>query len=127
MSGPYSGPAATAQTTGRLSRLIPELYGPDGLIVESLAVLPSGETHSAHFNSAFQSEFTQFNVAIASQLASVPIPAGASGFTYEYDAELGVFTRSTKSFGPILAWSSGPRSARRASTRRVNSFTIPAR
>ena len=66
------------------------------------AVLPDGSTHSAHFNSAFQSNFTQFNVALASQLTSLPLPSPASGFTYRFDQGTGTFIRSTQSFGPIL-------------------------
>jgi hypothetical protein len=87
----------------KLAFLIPRLYGPTGLVVDSDARLPDGSTHSAHFNSAFQAEFTQFNVAIASQLTGLPIPTPASGFTYTLDPGLGLFTRSTKSFGPILS------------------------
>lgn len=94
---------AGAQSRDKLAYLIPTLYGPTGLVVDSEARLPSGETHSAHFNSAFQAEFTQFNIALASQLAAVPLPSSASGFTYELDPTLGVFQRSTQSFGPILA------------------------
>ncbi|HEY7511536.1 MAG TPA: hypothetical protein VIG50_14840 [Vicinamibacteria bacterium] len=98
------GVPAHAQSAGdKLAFLIPTLYGPTGLTVDSEARLPSGETHSAHFNSAFQAEFTQFNIALASQLAAVPLPSSASGFTYELDPTLGVFQRSTQSFGPILA------------------------
>jgi hypothetical protein len=102
--GVWVGGAATgsAQGTGKLALLIPGLYGPDGLKVDSQARLPDGSTHSAHFNSAFQSEFTQFNIALASQLAAVPLPSPASGFTYTFDSALGVFQRSTQSFGPIL-------------------------
>lgn len=97
-------PSAGAQAQNRkLAHLIPTLYGPTGLFVESEALLPSGQTHSAHFNSAFQSEFTQFNVALASQLTAVPLPSPASGFTYSYDEATGTFDRSTTSFGPILA------------------------
>jgi hypothetical protein len=86
----------------KLGMLIPSVYGDEGLIVDSLAVLPDGSTHAAHFNSAFQSEFSQFNVALATQLLTVPFPSPASGYTYEFDESLGVFTRSTQSFGPIL-------------------------
>lgn len=96
--------SVTAQAQSRkLAHLIPTLYGPSGLFVESEALLPSGQTHSAHFNSAFQSEFTQFNIALASQLTAVPLPSPASGFTYSYDEATGTFDRSTTSFGPILA------------------------
>ena len=33
----------------------------------------------------------------------MPLPSLASGFTYEFDPSLGVFSRSTQSFGPIMA------------------------
>ena len=96
--------SAQAPTLDRkLALLIPNLYGPGGLIVDSEARLPDGSTHSAHFNSAFQAEFTQFNIALASQLASVSLPSPASGYTYTFDPTLGVFKRSTQSFGPILS------------------------
>ncbi len=94
---------AQAQSSDKLAFLIPTLYGPQGLFVESDALLPNGDTHSAHFNSAFQAEFTQFNISLASQLSSLPLPSPASGFVYELDPALGVFKRSTRSFGPILA------------------------
>jgi len=97
-----SGSVASAQDSGKLALLIPGLFGPGGLQVDSQARLPDGSTHSAHFNSAFQAEFTQFNIALASQLAAVPLPTPASGFTYTFDSSLGVFQRSTQSFGPIL-------------------------
>ena len=92
-----------AQESGGLARLIPNLYGPSGLVVDSEARLPTGQTHSAHFNSAFQGEFSQLNIALVSQLASVPLPSPASSYTYRYDPTAGVFVRSTGSFGPILA------------------------
>lgn len=96
--------AAWAQSEpAKLALLFRDIYGPNGLIVNSEAVLPDGSTHSAHFNSAFQSNFTQFNIALASQLTSLPLPSPASGFTYSFDPATGTFTRSTQSFGPILA------------------------
>jgi hypothetical protein len=94
---------ASAQLTDvKLGLLIPNLYGPEGLKVDSEALLPDGSTHSAHFNGSFQSEFSQFNVALATQLLTLPFPSPASGYTYRFDESLGVFTRSTQSFGPIL-------------------------
>jgi hypothetical protein len=93
---------ASAQSKGDLALLIPNLYGPNGLIVNSEATLPNGQTHSAHFNSSFESDFSQINTAIATQLLALPLPSPASGFTYSFDPSLGVFTRTTQSFGPIL-------------------------
>jgi hypothetical protein len=95
-------PAAAQQRPPTLSVVFQDLFGPNGLVVDSEAVLPDGSTHSAHFNNAFQSNFTQFNVALASQLTSLPLPSPASGFTYRFDASTGTFVRSTQSFGPIL-------------------------
>jgi len=86
-----------------LSRIFTELYGPNGLVVNSLASLAGGVSHSAHFNSGFESEFSQFGPALTGPIVSLPLPAPASGFTYQFDPGLGVFTRSTSSFGPILA------------------------
>jgi hypothetical protein len=98
-----------------LSRIFTELYGPEGLIVNSLATLAGGVSHSAHFNSAFESEFSQFGTALTGQIVSLPLPAPASGFTYQFDPGLGVFTRSTSSFGPILAERADTIGARRVS------------
>jgi hypothetical protein len=98
-----------------LSRIFTELYGHEGLIVNSLASLAGGVSHSAHFNSAFESEFSQFGTALTGQIVSLPLPAPASGFTYQFDAGLGVFTRSTSTFGPILAERADTIGARRVS------------
>jgi hypothetical protein len=94
--------AGSAQGQDKLAFLIPTLFGPNGLTVDSEARLPNGDTHSAHFNSSFQANFSPFNTTLASRLASVPLPAPASGFTYSFDPALGVFNRSTRSFGPLV-------------------------
>jgi hypothetical protein len=60
-------------------------------------------SHSGHFNSGFESEFSQFGTALTSQIVSLPVPPPGSGFTYQFDPGLGVFTRTTTSFGPILS------------------------
>ena len=83
--------------------LFTNLFGPRGLVLDSEATLPGEQSHSAHFNSDFQSNFSQFGTALVSQLVSVPLPSPASGFTYQLDPSTGVFQRSTRSFGPILA------------------------
>jgi len=86
-----------------LSRIFTQLYGPNGLVVNSETPLPGGATHSSHFNSGFESEFSQFGTALTSQIVSLPLPPPASGFTYQFDPALGVFSRTTTSFGPILS------------------------
>jgi hypothetical protein len=86
-----------------LAPLLTDLYGPKGLVVDSLATLPGEQPHSAHFSSDFQVNFSQFSTALVSQIVSVPLPSPASSFTYHFDPTLGVFQRTTQSFGPILA------------------------
>ncbi len=103
VSADETGHGSSSHSSEQLAHLLPNLYGESGLSVDSEAALPGGGTHSAHFNSAFQEAFTQFNVSIASELSALPLPSPASGFTYEFDPSTGTFTRSTSSFGPILA------------------------
>ena len=86
-----------------LATMFTDLFGPRGLVVDSLATLPGEQPHTAHFNSDFQFNFTQFGTALVSQLVSVPLPSPAGGFTFQFDPTLGVFRRTTQSFGPILA------------------------
>jgi hypothetical protein len=98
-----------------LATLFTNLYGPNGLVVDSRATLPGEQPHTAHYNSDFQLNFSQFSTALVSQLVSVPLPTPASGFTYEFDPSLGVFERTTQSFGPILAARAETIGARRVS------------
>ena len=86
-----------------LSQIFTQLYGPEGLVVNSLTPLETGESHSSHFNSGFESEFSQFGTALTGQIVSLPLPPPASGFTYRFDSALGVFTRTSSSFGPIMS------------------------
>jgi hypothetical protein len=99
---PVAAQTTVNSTSPTLAELLKDIYGPRGLIVDSQALLPDGSTHSAHFNGAFQSEFGAFNIALVRQLAALPVPSPASGFTYRFDSSTGTFERSTQSFGPIL-------------------------
>jgi hypothetical protein len=97
-----AAPAAAQTRPATLSTLFEDIFGPSGLVVSSDEVTVDGTNHAAHFNSAFQSDFRLVNIALTSQLAAVPLPSPASGFTYQFNAETGTFVRSTSSFGPIL-------------------------
>lgn len=97
-----AGAAYAQDRPATLSTLFEDIYGPKGLVLNSDDVQLDGTNHAAHFNSAFQSEFKLMNVALTSQLATVPLPSPASGFTYRFDPATGTFQRSTRSFGPIL-------------------------
>jgi hypothetical protein len=98
-----------------LATIFTDLFGPRGLIVDSLATLPGEQPHSAHFVSDFQFNFSQFSTAMVSQLVSVPLPSPGGGFTFEFDPSLGVFQRTTQSFGPILTERADTIGARRVS------------
>lgn len=98
-----------------LATLFHDLFGPHGLIVDSEATLPGEQPHTAHFTSDFQFNFNQFNTALVNHLVTVPLPSPAAGFTYEFDASVGVFRRTTQSFGPILAERAETIGARRIS------------
>jgi hypothetical protein len=108
-------PYNLAAPVQNLATLFTGLFGPKGLIVDSEATLPGEQSHSAHFNSDFQFDFSQFSTALVGQLVTIPLPSPASGFTYEFDPSLGVFQRTTQSFGPILAQRAETIGARRVS------------
>jgi hypothetical protein len=94
--------ASAQDRPASLSTLFEDIFGPRGLVLNSDDVQLDGTNHAAHFNSAFQSEFRLMNVALTTQLATVPLPSPASGFTYHFDPGTGTFVRTTRSFGPIL-------------------------
>jgi hypothetical protein len=98
-----------------LATLFTDLYGPNGLVVDSEATLPGEQVHSAHFNGSFQSDFSQFTTALVNQFVTVPLPSTASGFTYQFDPSLGVFQRTTQSLGSILSERAETIGARRVS------------
>jgi hypothetical protein len=101
--GAGAQPYILSSPVTHLATIFTELYGPGGLKVDSEATLADGSTHTAHFNSDFQSEFGQFGTALVGQFVSLPLPSPTSGFTYQFDPSLGVFQRTKRSFGPILA------------------------
>jgi len=94
--------ASAQERPSSLATLFEDIFGPHGLVVASQDVQVDGSNHAAHFNSAFQSDFRLVNIALTSQLAAIPLPSPASGFTYRFDPSTGTFQRSTRSFGPIL-------------------------
>jgi hypothetical protein len=70
----------------------------------TLAPPAQGSSHSAHFIDADSPQFVAlqaFSNGVASQLSSFPLASSAGGFTYRFDPDLGVLTRSTESFGPV--------------------------
>jgi hypothetical protein len=89
---------SSAQNAG-LSGFLLRFFAP------SNPVILADTGHAAHFGSqpGAQATLTQLNRGIASQLATYPLGSSSGGFTYTFDPALGVFSRSTDSFGPIFA------------------------
>ena len=63
--------------------LFTNLFGPRGLVVDSEATLPGEQSHSAHFNSDFQGNFSQFGTALVSQIVTVPLVVGRGRTLFE--------------------------------------------
>jgi hypothetical protein len=108
------GPCPTASSTqstsipsrsGELICLVPQVYGPGGLVGTDHGgplFSTAAFSHAAHFtNSALQS-FTPLNTAIGTQLSQLPITSPISGFIFSFNPSLGVVSRQTQGFGPIL-------------------------
>ena len=80
--------------------VLPNLFGPQGITVFANPTFP----HYAHFIGSAQQIMNQtLSSAIGTQLAVLPFISPASGFTYKFDPNLGVFERTTNSFGPIYS------------------------
>src|SRR5262245_66571027 len=65
-----------------LATMFTDLFGPRGLVVDSLSALPGEQSHSAHFNSDFQFNFTQIGTALVRHFVCVPPQSPAGGTTF---------------------------------------------
>jgi hypothetical protein len=95
--------AAAPAPAEDLAQLIPNLFDQSIELAPPPAGFPS---HAAHFidqEDRLRDTGRLLNESLVGQLATFPLGSSAGGFTYEYDAALGVFNRSTESFGPIYA------------------------
>ena len=79
-----------------LEDAITDLYGGDGI-----TLAPAVPSHEAHFTPTGLSELAQLQDSIRSSLVAFAPSAPVSSFTF--DLEQGVFTRSTQTFGPLVA------------------------
>lgn len=89
--------APVSAQSGPLADLIPNLF--------DRTIVLAATAHEAHFVDSSRSLVEAGNLindSIVSQLGTPPISSSAGGFTYTFDAALGVMTRSSESFGPIF-------------------------
>jgi outer membrane putative beta-barrel porin/alpha-amylase len=109
------GPCPTANSTatstiparsGDLICLVPQVYGGGGLVGTDhggpLFSTTNQFSHAAHFTSSAIQSFSPLNAEIGTQLSQLPFTSPASGFIFSFNASLGVVSRQTENFGPIL-------------------------
>src|SRR6266436_8284014 len=109
------GPCPTANSTatntvparsGDLICLVPQVYGGGGLVGTDhggpLFPTTNQFSHAAHFTSSAIQSFSPLNAEIGTQLSQLPFTSPASGFIFSFNPSLGVVTRETENFGPIL-------------------------
>jgi hypothetical protein len=89
--------AASAQFHD-LAQLIPDIFS------ETVVLREAG--HQAHFVDAslgLREAGLQINRSIVRQLSTFPVGTSSGGFTFEFNEELGIFERSTSTFGSVFA------------------------
>jgi hypothetical protein len=93
----------SAQDAG-LAGLLLRFFSPEQPVVLQPNLANPLQSHDAHFRSqtAASGVLRQLNAGIAAQISTFPIGSSSAGFTYTFDEGLGVYNRSTQSFGPIF-------------------------
>src|SRR4051794_20205829 len=97
-----AAPAWAQQPGPTLSPVFEDLFGPNGLRVDTEAGGPGGSSHSGHFNRPFQANSGELAAGLPTPLPGRPRPSPASCFPYRFDPSTGTFVRTAQSFGPIL-------------------------
>ncbi len=99
-----AGPAR-AQSSEGLAGLLLRFFSPSNPVVLAPNLQNPALSHDAHFVSQSNAQATlrQLNAGIAAQLSTFPIGSSSGGFTFTFDESLGVYNRTTQSFGPIFA------------------------
>lgn len=87
-------------TSGKLICLIPQLYGPNGLVLQNTNAQQLGV---APFQNSLPQVLNPVNSSIAQQTALLPLASPSSGITFAWDAAAKIYVASTDSYGPILA------------------------
>ena len=95
--------AAPAARAENLADLIPNLFNQRIILAPPPPGAPSHEAHFLDQQALLVQTGRLLNSSLASQVSTFPLGSSAGGFTYQYDSALGVFSRSTESFGPIYA------------------------
>ena len=89
--------AGVARADQKLSSLLSQLYGGDGILLDT----PLGIDHSPHFTQSSLQELSSLSDILTSSLGSFTFNSTVSSYTF--DLELGVPVRTTESLGPIVS------------------------
>jgi hypothetical protein len=102
LTTPATLAAQSAEPAAPLANLLPRLYE---RVIESRAVVFDGFTGDARqrIQTARLDTAHRVNDLLAAQLSSFPLGSSAGGFTWTFEPQSGMFTRSSNSFGPIFA------------------------
>jgi hypothetical protein len=94
---------AQSATPNGLAGLLLNFFSPSNPVILEDNPVPAF-SHAAHFVSqpGAQATLRQINRGVASQISTFPLGSSAASFTYEFDPALGVYNRSTESFGPVF-------------------------
>lgn len=97
-SGQGLCPAGVA--SDKLVCLIPQVYGPNGLVLINNNAQALGI--ASGFQSGLPKALSPLNSSIARQTALLPLASPSSGIAFSWDAVSKVFVATTDSYGPIL-------------------------
>jgi len=87
-------------TSTKLICLIPQVYGPNGLLLQNTNSTVLGV---APIQNGLPQALSPLNTSIARQASLVPLASPSSGITFSWDAASKIFVASTESYGPILS------------------------
>ena len=90
---------STTVLSDKLICLIPQVYGPDGLVLQNTNAQALGV---APFQNALPRALSPANASVGRQTALLPLASPSSGITFSWNEESKIFVESTDSFGPIF-------------------------
>jgi hypothetical protein len=105
----FAPPIGVTTFSRNLICLVPQVYGPGGLVGTNNGgpLLQTGNLgvgpHEVHFQQASAESLGPLNEEIGTQISQLPLASPASGFIFSFNPTLGVVSRTTENFGPILS------------------------
>jgi Putative MetA-pathway of phenol degradation len=86
-----------------LDKLIPGLYGGNGIILPLKPGVPFSQFHIAHFQAASASALDQLNNQLSRGFSQFPFNSSAGSFAFTFDRDLGTLVNTSETLGPLFA------------------------